>query len=40
MPAKSPPEKDDGNGLLAATRFNAELSLHTSRTILSFLAQA
>jgi hypothetical protein len=25
MPAKSSPEKDDGNGLLAATRFNAEL---------------
>jgi hypothetical protein len=25
MPATSSPEKDDGNGLLAATRFNAEL---------------
>jgi hypothetical protein len=25
MPAKPSPEKDDGNGLLAATRFNAEL---------------
>jgi hypothetical protein len=25
MPAKPSPEKDDGNGLLAATRFNAGL---------------
>jgi hypothetical protein len=35
MPAKSSPGKDNGNGLLAATRFNAE----GYRFILNFLAQ-